>query len=127
VTVFELAKVMGTSVAMIERHYGKLIGGAHAGIAGRLDALAAQLEEAAATVRALLGHAVLSTATRPAPKPSNGAGSGKSLNASRAPDPSGSMALASPYDAIVPPEPKLWVSTIRKALWPPQRRARLRL
>jgi integrase len=38
VTVFELAKIMGTSVAMIERHYGTLIGGAHAGIAGRLDA-----------------------------------------------------------------------------------------
>jgi hypothetical protein len=38
VTVFELAKVMGTSVAMIERHYGTLIGGAHAGMAGRLDA-----------------------------------------------------------------------------------------
>ena len=46
-TVFELAKVMGTSVAMIERHYGTLIGGAHAGIAGRLDALEAQLEQAA--------------------------------------------------------------------------------
>ena len=44
---FELAKVMGTSVAMIERHYGTLIGGAHAGIAGRLDALEAQLEQAA--------------------------------------------------------------------------------
>jgi integrase len=44
VTVFELAKVMGTSVAMIERHYGTLIGGAHAGIAGRLDALEAELE-----------------------------------------------------------------------------------
>jgi integrase len=47
VTVFELAKVMGTSVAMIERHYGTLIGGAHAGIAGRLDALEAELEKAA--------------------------------------------------------------------------------
>jgi hypothetical protein len=47
VTVFELAKVMGTSVAMIERHYGTLIGGAHAGIAGRLDALEASLEAAA--------------------------------------------------------------------------------
>jgi hypothetical protein len=46
-TVFELAKVMGTSGAMIERHYGTLIGGAHAGIAGRLDALEAELEEAA--------------------------------------------------------------------------------
>jgi hypothetical protein len=37
---------MGTSVAMIERHYGTLIGGAHAGIPGRLDALEAQLAEA---------------------------------------------------------------------------------
>ena len=46
-TVFELAKVMGTSVAMIERHYGTLIGGAHAGIVGRLDALEAELEHAA--------------------------------------------------------------------------------
>ena len=46
VTVFELAKVMGTSVAMIERHYGTLIGGAHAGIVGRLDALETQLETA---------------------------------------------------------------------------------
>jgi hypothetical protein len=47
VTVFELAKVMGTSVAMIERHYGTLIGGAHAGIIGRLDAIEAELEQAA--------------------------------------------------------------------------------
>ena len=37
VTVFELARVMGTSVRMIERHYGALLDGAHA---GRLDALA---------------------------------------------------------------------------------------
>jgi integrase len=44
VTVFELAKVMGTSVAMVERHYGTLIGGAHAGLVGRLDAIEAQLE-----------------------------------------------------------------------------------
>jgi integrase len=44
VTVFELAKVMGTSVAMIERSYGTLLGGAHAGIAGRLDALEAPLQ-----------------------------------------------------------------------------------
>jgi len=42
-TVFELAKVMGTSVLMIERHYGALLDGAHAGIAGRVDALEAQL------------------------------------------------------------------------------------
>ena len=46
-TVFELARLMGTSVAMIERHYGTLIGGAHAEIAGRLDALEAELEQAA--------------------------------------------------------------------------------
>jgi hypothetical protein len=39
VTVFELARVMGTSVGMIEHHYGALIDGAHAGIVGRLDAL----------------------------------------------------------------------------------------
>lgn len=38
VTVFELARVMGTSVTMIERHYGALLDGAQAGIAGRLDA-----------------------------------------------------------------------------------------
>ena len=37
---------MGTSVAMIERHYGALLDGAHAGIVGRLDALEAGLEQA---------------------------------------------------------------------------------
>jgi hypothetical protein len=37
-TVFELARVMGTSVRMIERHYGCLVDGAHAAIASRLDA-----------------------------------------------------------------------------------------
>jgi ABC-type phosphate/phosphonate transport system substrate-binding protein len=46
VTVFELAKVMGTSVRMIERHYGALLDGAHAAITGRLDALEAELEQA---------------------------------------------------------------------------------
>jgi integrase len=39
VTVFELARIMGTSVAMIERHYGTLLDGATEGIASRLDAL----------------------------------------------------------------------------------------
>jgi hypothetical protein len=43
--VFELAKVMGTSVAMIERHYGTLIGGAHERIAGRLNAIEAALQQ----------------------------------------------------------------------------------
>jgi integrase len=38
VSVFELARVMGTSVRMIERHYGALLDGAAAGIASRLDA-----------------------------------------------------------------------------------------
>jgi hypothetical protein len=37
---------MGTSVAMIERHYGALLDGAHAGITRRLDALEAELEQA---------------------------------------------------------------------------------
>ena len=46
VTPFELAKVMGTSIAMVERSYGRLLGGAHAGIVGRLDALDAQAERA---------------------------------------------------------------------------------
>jgi hypothetical protein len=31
---------MGTSVRMIERHYGALLDGAHAAIADRLDAVA---------------------------------------------------------------------------------------
>ena len=38
VSIFELARVMGTSVRMIERHHGTLLGGAAAGIASRLDA-----------------------------------------------------------------------------------------
>jgi hypothetical protein len=44
VTVFELAKIMGSSVRMIERHYGALLDGAGAGISGRLGALEAELE-----------------------------------------------------------------------------------
>jgi integrase len=38
VSVFELARVMGTSVLMIERAYGTLLDGAGAGIASRLNA-----------------------------------------------------------------------------------------
>jgi integrase len=45
VTVFELARVMGTSVRMIERHYGALLDGAHDGIAARLAAIEARLEQ----------------------------------------------------------------------------------
>lgn len=37
---------MGTSVRMIERHYGALLGGAMEGIAGRLDALDAERVQA---------------------------------------------------------------------------------
>jgi integrase len=42
VSVFELARVMGTSVAMIERHYGTLIEGAAADITRRLNAFDAK-------------------------------------------------------------------------------------
>jgi integrase len=42
VTVFELARLMGTSVAMIERHYGTLLEGAGADIARRLSAFEAE-------------------------------------------------------------------------------------
>jgi integrase len=42
VPVFELAKVMGTSVRMIERHYGTLLDGVGAAIVGRLDAYDAE-------------------------------------------------------------------------------------
>lgn len=45
VTVFELARIMGTSVEMIERHYGALLDGAGEGIAARLDALDAERDQ----------------------------------------------------------------------------------
>jgi hypothetical protein len=38
----ELARIMGTSVPMIERHYGALLDGSGAGITARLDAFAAE-------------------------------------------------------------------------------------
>jgi integrase len=38
VSVFELAKIMGTSVQMIEKHYGSLLDGAAASITQRLEA-----------------------------------------------------------------------------------------
>jgi hypothetical protein len=38
---------MGTSVRMIERHYGALLDGSRAAIADRLDALETELERAA--------------------------------------------------------------------------------
>jgi integrase len=48
VSVFELARIMGTSVRMIERHYGTLLDGVSASIAGRLDALDMRREQAGA-------------------------------------------------------------------------------
>jgi hypothetical protein len=48
VTVFELARVMGTSVRMIERDYGALLNGAHTVIASRLDTFEAEMEQARA-------------------------------------------------------------------------------
>jgi integrase len=41
VAPFELARIMGTSIVMIELHYGALIAGAADAIATRLDALEA--------------------------------------------------------------------------------------
>jgi integrase len=38
VSAFELARVMGTSIEMIERHYGALLDGSGAAIASRLAA-----------------------------------------------------------------------------------------
>ena len=45
VTVFELARVMGTSIEMIERSYGVLLSGAAAGIASRLAAFEADQDQ----------------------------------------------------------------------------------
>ena len=46
VSVFELTRIMGTSVAMIERSYGTLTEGAGADIARRLGAFEADHESA---------------------------------------------------------------------------------
>jgi hypothetical protein len=43
-TSAELARVMGTSIEMVERRYRTLVDAAGASIAGRLDALDAQRE-----------------------------------------------------------------------------------
>lgn len=45
VDLFELARIMGTSIQMIERHYGTLLSGAAAGIASRLAAFDAKQEQ----------------------------------------------------------------------------------
>ena len=46
VSVFELGRLMGTSVAMIERHYGTLLEGAGADIARRLSAFESEQDRA---------------------------------------------------------------------------------
>ncbi len=46
VSVFELARLMGTSVAMVERSYGVLLDGSGARVAARLDALDAERDRA---------------------------------------------------------------------------------
>jgi hypothetical protein len=58
-----MARVMGTSVRMIERHYGTLLDGAGRGIALRLDAFNAGRGPSVATVEAfrpLSGHKIAS-------------------------------------------------------------------
>jgi len=44
--IHTLARIMGTSVRMIERHYGTLLDGAMESIAGRLDALDVERDRA---------------------------------------------------------------------------------
>ena len=44
--MFELARIMGTSVEMIERHYGMLLDGSGASIATRLGAFEAEQDVA---------------------------------------------------------------------------------
>ena len=56
VSVFELARIIGTSAHMIERSYGVLIEGAGAGIASRLDAFDAAPARAGIADRERLGH-----------------------------------------------------------------------
>jgi len=46
VSVFQLARIMGTSVRMIERHYGAMLDGSSAEIATQLDVLDAAEDEA---------------------------------------------------------------------------------
>jgi integrase len=52
VSVFELARVMGTSIPMIERHYGTLLDGSAAGISSKLAAFESEQERSAKR----LGH-----------------------------------------------------------------------
>ena len=51
VSVFELARIMGTSVRMIERHYGALLQGSGEAIRGKLDAYLDRLGQESATAQ----------------------------------------------------------------------------
>ena len=51
VSVFELARIMGTSVRMIERHYGTLLQGSGDAIRAKLDALSDPLGQERATAK----------------------------------------------------------------------------
>jgi integrase len=50
VSAFELARVMGTSIEMIERHYGALLDGSGAAIASRLAAFESEQQRGAGDV-----------------------------------------------------------------------------
>ena len=41
ITVYKLARIMGTSVSMIEAHYGALLDTAHTGLLDRLESFGA--------------------------------------------------------------------------------------
>ena len=56
VSVFELARVMGTSVLMIERAYGTLLDGAGAGIASRLNSYDAEVTGGSEDATKPIGH-----------------------------------------------------------------------
>ena len=56
VSVFELARIMGTSVGMIERSYGTLIEGAGADIARRLGEFEADHKQMAKAFGPQSGH-----------------------------------------------------------------------
>jgi integrase len=58
VGIHALARIMGTSVRMIERHYGTLLDGAVEEIAGRLDALDAARGDIAAVIPAPANESV---------------------------------------------------------------------
>jgi hypothetical protein len=97
--VFELARIMGTSARMIERHSGALLDGAGAGIAEALDALDAQRDEAA---QIAISERLRSRPTSPA----------------RCRGPAGACEAAAPYlPAPQPPSEDRWLTTREAAAY----------